>query len=67
MIETSKTVYIGIRDVDHGEAMLLKEHDIAKFSMHDIKRYVHPSSWLILCLLCVSYFATCVALADSFP
>ena len=28
MIETSKTVYIGLRDVDHGEATLLKEHEL---------------------------------------
>ena len=54
LIETSQIVHIGLGDVDHNEARLLKEHNIANLSMQDIKRHARPSSWLILCLLCVS-------------
>jgi arginase len=31
--------YIGLRDVDQGEKTILREHNIAAFSMHEIDRY----------------------------
>lgn len=52
----SKLVYIGLRDVDRGEKLLLRTHNIKAFSMHDIDRegigaimskvlsYIGPSS-----------------------
>ena len=39
MISVKKLVYIGLRDVDKGEKMIIKEHGIKAFSMHDIDRY----------------------------
>ncbi|KAF2158342.1 hypothetical protein M409DRAFT_71689 [Zasmidium cellare ATCC 36951] len=38
-ISTTKLVYIGLRDVDHGEKRLLRENGIAAFSMHDVDQY----------------------------
>jgi arginase len=38
MISTKKLVYIGLRDVDRGEKLILREHGIRAFSMHDIDR-----------------------------
>lgn len=39
MISTKKLVYIGLRDIDRGEKLILREHGIKAFSMHDIDRY----------------------------
>jgi len=36
---TSRLAYIGLRDVDKGEKAILREHDIAAFSMHEVDRY----------------------------
>ncbi|TVY86597.1 Arginase, partial [Lachnellula willkommii] len=38
-ISLSKLVYIGLRDVDRGEKVILREHGIKAFSMHDIDRH----------------------------
>lgn len=38
LVNTRKLVYIGLRDIDRGEKMLLREHGIKAFSMHDIDR-----------------------------
>lgn len=38
LIDTSKIVYIGLRDVDPGEKKILREHNIKAYSMHDIDR-----------------------------
>ncbi|TFY74054.1 hypothetical protein EWM64_g9958 [Hericium alpestre] len=35
----SRLAYIGLRDVDPGEKALLRKHDIAAFSMHEVDRY----------------------------
>ncbi|KAI9511779.1 arginase [Russula earlei] len=35
----SRLAYIGLRDVDKGEKMILLEHNIAAFSMHEVDRY----------------------------
>jgi len=35
----SRLAYIGLRDVDKGEKAILREHDIAAFSMHEVDRY----------------------------
>jgi arginase len=40
LISVKKLVYIGLRDVDRGEKLILREHGIKAFSMHDIDRYV---------------------------
>jgi len=40
LISLKKLVYIGLRDVDRGEKLILREHGIKAFSMHDIDRYV---------------------------
>ena len=40
IVNTQKLVYIGLRDVDRGEKVLLREHGIKAFSMHDIDRFV---------------------------
>jgi arginase len=39
-ISLNKLVYIGLRDVDRGEKVILRENKIKAFSMHDIDRYV---------------------------
>jgi arginase len=44
LISLKKLVYIGLRDVDRGEKLILREHGIKAFSMHDIDRYL-----LLLC------------------
>lgn len=44
LVSTRKLVYIGLRDVDRGEKKILRENGIRAFSMHDIDRYVFPSS-----------------------
>ena len=38
LITVKKLVYIGLRDVDRGEKLILREHGIKAFSMHDIDR-----------------------------
>ena len=38
LISVKKLVYIGLRDVDRGEKLILREHGIKAFSMHDIDR-----------------------------
>ena len=35
----SRLVYIGLRDIDKGEKAILREHNIAAFSMHEVDRY----------------------------
>ncbi|KAI0003706.1 arginase [Russula compacta] len=35
----SRLAYIGLRDVDPGEKKIIREHNIAAFSMHEIDRY----------------------------
>lgn len=40
MLNVSKLVYIGLRDVDAGEKKILRENGIKAFSMFDIDRYV---------------------------
>jgi arginase len=35
----SRLAYIGLRDVDQGEKAILREHNIAAFSMHEVDRY----------------------------
>jgi arginase len=35
----SRLAYIGLRDVDSGEKAILREHNIAAFSMHEVDRY----------------------------
>lgn len=42
LLNPSKLVYIGLRDVDRGEKKLLKEYGIKAFSMHDVDKYVIP-------------------------
>lgn len=37
-ISPHKLVYIGLRDIDRGEKVILREHGIKAFSMHDIDR-----------------------------
>lgn len=39
MINLTKLVYIGLRDVDRGEKKLLRDNGIKAFSMHDIDRH----------------------------
>ncbi|TRX90711.1 hypothetical protein FHL15_008486 [Xylaria flabelliformis] len=39
MLNVSKLVYIGLRDVDAGEKRILRENGIRAFSMFDIDRY----------------------------
>ena len=41
VVNTQKLVYIGLRDVDRGEKVLLREQGIKAFSMHDIDRYYY--------------------------
>jgi arginase len=38
-LSVSKLVYIGLRDVDRAEKLLLRQHHIRAFSMHDIDRH----------------------------
>lgn len=38
-IDTNRIVYIGLRDVDRGEKMILRKHKIKAFSMHDVDRH----------------------------
>ncbi|OBT49029.1 arginase [Pseudogymnoascus sp. WSF 3629] len=38
-VSLKKLVYIGLRDVDRAEKVLLREHGVKAFSMHDIDKY----------------------------
>jgi arginase len=38
-LSASKLVYIGLRDVDRAEKLILRRHNIRAFSMHDIDRH----------------------------
>lgn len=38
LISVKKLVYIGLRDVDRGEKLILRDNNIKAFSMHDIDR-----------------------------
>jgi len=38
-LSPSRLAYIGLRDVDKGEKAILREHNIAAFSMHEVDRY----------------------------
>ncbi|KAG7195412.1 Arginase, catabolizes arginine to ornithine and urea [Scheffersomyces spartinae] len=38
-LKPSKIAYIGLRDVDKGEKQILKEYDIAAFSMYHVDKY----------------------------
>jgi arginase len=38
-LSPSRLVYIGLRDIDKGEKAILREHNIAAFSMHEVDRY----------------------------
>jgi arginase len=42
LISVKKLVYIGLRDVDPGEKVILRENGIRAFSMFDIDRCVYP-------------------------
>lgn len=39
LIGVNKLVYIGLRDVDRGEKIILRENNIRAFSMHDIDKH----------------------------
>lgn len=39
LLEPSRLVYIGLRDLDDGEKKILKEHKIRCFTMHEVDRY----------------------------
>jgi arginase len=49
LISLKKLVYIGLRDVDRGEKLILREQGIKAFSMHDIDRYVHVLGLRVWC------------------
>ena len=38
-LKPENLVYIGLRDLDKGEKLLLKKHNIKAFSMHEVDRY----------------------------
>ncbi|KAJ1889281.1 Arginase, catabolizes arginine to ornithine and urea [Kickxella alabastrina] len=38
-VRKDRLVYIGLRDVDSGEKMLLRKHNIKAFSMHDVDKH----------------------------
>jgi len=38
-VRPSQVAYIGLRDVDKGEKLLLKQHGIKAFSMHDVDKW----------------------------
>ncbi|KAI0822717.1 Ureohydrolase [Trametes gibbosa] len=39
LLKPHRLVYIGLRDVDHGERRILREHGIKAFSMHEVDKY----------------------------
>jgi arginase len=39
VLEPSRIVYIGLRDLDAGEKRILKENGIKAFSMHEVDKY----------------------------
>jgi arginase len=62
IVSTRKLVYIGLRDVDRGEKKILRENGIKAFSMHDVDRYVFPSSFY---LFLADWFVVTVLAASS--
>jgi arginase len=54
-VSLSKLVYIGLRDVDRGEKLILRQHGVKAFSMHDIDRYGRSR-----CAVILSYLSCCV-------
>ena len=38
MVSVKKLVYIGLRDIDRGEKVILRENGIKAFSMHDVDK-----------------------------
>lgn len=38
-LQTNKIAYIGLRDLDHEEKVILKKHNIAAFTMYHVDRY----------------------------
>ena len=38
-LSPARIAYIGLRDIDAGEKALLRKHNIAAFSMHEVDRY----------------------------
>lgn len=39
ILDVTRLVYIGLRDVDKGEKRILKEYGVRAFSMHDVDKY----------------------------
>ncbi|KAK9461753.1 uncharacterized protein V1516DRAFT_672864 [Lipomyces oligophaga] len=39
LLATNKIAYIGLRDIDAGERKILKQHNIAAYSMHHVDKY----------------------------
>ncbi|KAJ7839977.1 arginase [Mycena olivaceomarginata] len=39
VLKPDRLVYIGLRDVDHSEQLIMKPHKIKAFSMHDVDKY----------------------------
>jgi arginase len=39
VLKPDPLVYIGLRDVDHSEQLIMKQHKIKAFSMHDVDKY----------------------------
>ncbi|KAK9455860.1 hypothetical protein V1511DRAFT_319800 [Dipodascopsis uninucleata] len=39
LLKANRLAYIGLRDVDEGERAILKEHNIAAYSMHHVDKY----------------------------
>jgi arginase len=39
VLEPSRIVYIGLRDIDAGEKRILRENGIRAFSMHEVDKY----------------------------
>jgi arginase len=58
LISVKKLVYIGLRDVDREEKILLREHGICAYSMHDIDKYGPLNSIFFV----FDFLALCLAL-----
>ncbi|KAK9471735.1 uncharacterized protein V1510DRAFT_419472 [Dipodascopsis tothii] len=39
LLKANRLAYIGLRDVDPGERKILREHNIAAYSMHEVDKY----------------------------
>lgn len=44
LIDKKRLVYIALRDLDEAEEVILKENDIKRFKMADVKRYISSQS-----------------------